>query len=665
MRFRLFRIPLIALICLACFPFSGAAAEIKCETVYTSDSPLLCAVGGQGILLSRDGALLLYPENAREATEIARAGHIVSVAADNREDLFYYLTEEDGVQALHTVTGSGASYGAAASLPEGQSILQMDADGGRLYALNGEGVLYSVFSYGSGADMTEIKANGWQNGGISAFSVYDGLLAVYRPENETLSILRLGDEITLLQSAHIPAAASVQAVQTADGQLYAFVLAEADGVQALLRVSMVDGRTETLDTNLPKDCAGLRRDRTKLYALGKGGTALYALPLQSLTGAAETPTLTFVNVLSTGERFERAAALFHEKYPDVELVRRTVDDMETLATEMMAGSADVDLLAVQESAMFVSSGMMLRAGALLDLNQFDSLTALKAQYRDIWGWTTLDGRWFGVPESPCCPLWKVNTALAEAIGWEIPEGRWTWADFEALSEQVRAYNQSAERPIVLLKDDGGPLPYFLTEYQANHVDIPAGKADYNTGAYVGILTLWQDLCQSGLIDVPLRPVYSREALLTASPNGMPVLLSQMGSDRYILPPTETETSLYPVYDVGFLVLNANTRHLEEAVYFLACYLSPEAERTRISEHTGRWLRDGSGYTDYSRWAQGTSPENEAAWYYALEHSTPEMYLLDISRQQFWTLMPGLLDGSVTPERFAEITQQLADMAFGG
>lgn len=654
------------LICLAFFPFSGAAAEIKCETVYTSGSPLLCAVGGQGVLFSRDGVLLLYPENAREAAEIARAGHIVSVAADNREDLFYYLTEEDGVQALYTVTGSGASYGDAVPLPEGQRILQLDADGGRLYALNEAGVLYSVFPYGSGADMMEIRADGWQNGGVSAFSVYDGLLAVYRPESETLSVLRLGDEIALLQSAHLPAAASVQAVQTADGQLYAFALAEADGGQALLRVSMADGRTETVDTNLPKDCAALRRDRTKLYALGKGGTALYALPLQSLTGASETPTLTFVNLLSTGQRFDRAAALFHEKYPDVELVRREMNDMETLVTEMMAGSADVDLLAVQESAMFVSSGMMLRAGALLDLNRFDSLTALKARYRDIWGWTTLDGKWFGVPESPYCPLWKVNTALAEAIGWEIPEGRWTWADFAALSERVMAYNQSAEKPIVLLKDDGGPLPYFLTEYQANHVDIPAGKADYNTDAYVGVLALWQDLCQSGLVDVPIRPVYGREALLTASPNsGMPALLSQMGSDRYILPPTETETSLYPVYDAGFLVLNANTRHLEEAVYFLACYLSPEAERTRVSEHTGKWLRDGSGYTDYSQWAKGTSPENEAAWYDALEHSAPAMYLLDISRQQYWTLLPGLLDGSVTPERFAEITQQLADMAFGG
>lgn len=648
----------ILLLCLVCFQCSFAAAEVKSETVFSSDAPVQYAVGHQGVLFLRDGALLWFPENARETTEVLRDETIVLAAADRQEDILYYLTEADGVQTIHAVTSGGLPYGEAAPLPAGQTVVQLEADGG-LYALNQRGVLYAVFPFGE-ASMTELKASGWNNQGVSTFSVLDGLLAAYQPDSETLSILRLGGEITLLQSVKLPDVASVQAEQTADGQLCAFVLTDTG---ALLRVSMADGETETIDTNLPKDCAGLRRDRTKLYALGKGGKALYALPLQSLLDAEQTATLTIVNLLTTGNRFEQAAALFHEKYPDVELVQRSVDDMEILATEMMAGSDDVDLLAVQESTMFVSSGLMLRAGAILDLNQFDSLTALKEQYRDIWGWTTLGGKWFGVPEWPSCPLWKVNTALAEAVGWEIPEGRWTWADFEALGERVKAYNEHAERPILLLKEESGLLPYFLQEYQANHVNLLEGRADFMTDAYVGVLTMLQELCQNDLIDEPSRPVYGREALLT--PAQLFFSLSSMGSDRYILPPTETETSLYPVYDAGFLVLNANTRHLDEAVYFLSCYLSPEAERTRVSEHSGKWLKDDSGYTDYSNWARPASPENEALWNIALEHSAPELYLLDISRQQALTLLPGLYDGSVSPEQFAAITQQLADMALGG
>ena len=48
----------------------------------------------------------------------------------------------------------------------------------------------------------------------------------------------------------------------------------------------------------------------------------------------------------------------------------------------------------------------------------------------------------------------------------------------------------------------------------------------------------------------------------------------------------------------------------------------------------------------------------------MTQGAPELSLLDISRQQWQTLLPGLLDGTVSPEQFAAISQQLADMALG-
>ena len=146
---------------------------------------------------------------------------------------------------------------------------------------------------------------------------------------------------------------------------------------------------------------------------------------------------------------------------------------------MMAGSPDIDRIGIQDSYMTISAAMLLRSGALLDFNQFEELTALKEYYRDIFGMVTISGHWYAAPvDGIDMHLWQVNPRLARELGWEIPEGRWTWDDFRALTERIKAYNETAEKPMYLLQDDSYALPYFLMEYQANHIDAYASAALY-------------------------------------------------------------------------------------------------------------------------------------------------------------------------------------------
>ena len=273
---------------------------------------------------------------------------------------------------------------------------------------------------------------------------------------------------------------------------------------------------------------------------------------------------------------------------------------------------------------------------------------------------TISGHWYAAPvDGIDMHLWQVNPRLARELDWEIPEGRWTWDDFRALTERVKAYNETAEKPMYLLQDDSYVLPYFLMEYQANHIDAYAGVADYTSETYLDLLRLWKDLNDSGLIYVAPRtnkPTMGFNVLLYSKRTSR----IATGSLPHILPPTETEDSLYPVYIGGALALNANSQHLEEAVYFLSCYMSVEATSNLLYCNGGMWLKDGERVETFER----VSDENDALWNYLLEHGTPELYLYDIMRQQYDTLLPGLLDGSVTPEQFAQISQQLADMMLG-
>ena len=389
---------------------------------------------------------------------------------------------------------------------------------------------------------------------------------------------------------------------------------------------------------------------------------LLLLPFPAASARAETGrTLTIVNSVGDSARFEKAAELFHARYPDTKILQRRIDDARVLATEIMAGGEGADIVGLQDSFMTVSAAILLKNGALVDLNRFPEFAALKENCLDIFGFVTIDGRWYAVPEEIEEHLFRVNTTLAEKIGWQIPSGRWSMDDFWELALRVKRMNEETEEHIFVLQDDSFLMPYFFHAYQANHVDAFAGRADYDTQAYINLLTRWKELNENGLVcQSPDRvnPKMRADALLYTCR----CPLSVLGEDTCILPPCESDASKYPVYG-GVLSINANTPHMEEAVYFMRCYLSPEALERQYALRDGCWLKEGQAASD-PLFIETVSDENVTLWSAVLENGAPELYLLDISREQYKTLFPALLEGRISPERFAAVSQQLADMALG-
>ena len=654
-RMRLFRCTLLLIVLLAaCCSTASALAAVEAQQVYSSNGPLLFAVGGDGVWLYRQNELLWFGDGDREPQDILHRNDVICLASDTLASQGFYLTRAaDGTRSLHAVTSGGTVV--LDAVPLGESVSDIILSGG-LWALGESGSICSVYT-GDGS-MSVISTSGWDNSDVTTFAAYQNQLLAYKAQTGELVLI---DTITdtVIASVSVPNLCNVQIGRLKDGAPTALALRETDAGHELVMIRMDSGEVEVLDTNLPADCNGLKRNDQTLYTLGNAGTTLFALSLRELYGESDKPTLTLVNERSSADRLPVAIDLFHEKYPDVEVIQREIDDPWVITTEMMAGSPDIDLIGIQDSYMPISAAMLLRSGALLDFDQFEELTALKEHYRDIFGMVTIGGHWYAAPvDLMDMHLWQVNPRLARELGWEPPEGRWTWDDFRALVERVKAYNATAEKPMYLLQEDN-VLPYFLMEYQANHVDAYAGVADYTSETYLDLLRLWKDLNDSGLIYDP--PITSNPTI------GFNVLLYSKRTSRiatgslpHILPPTETEDSLYPVYIAGVLALNANSQHLEEAVYFLSCYMSVEATSNMLYCNGGMWLKDGERVESYEK----VSDENDALWNYLLEHGAPELYLYDILRQQRNTLLPGLLDGTVTPEQFAQISQQLADMMLG-
>lgn len=628
-----------------------AETTVKAERVYSARDGMQYAASSSGLWLNEDGQLKWFQESAFEPMLVREENSVFHIAANENE--LFYLTEDAEGQKLSAVLEGGTLTVDGVRVQSESPIVQMEG----VYALDERGCISSVYAYDG--TLTLLSFEGWTNKDVTAFSLWESYLITYKAESGELTLLNIGTKQAVYPPVTVPSLQWIQVGAVSEERGIAFAL---DVTGDLLRISLTDGSYETLETNLPKDCAGLRRNEKNIYTLGKYYTELYALPIDQLLGGENSKTLTIVNA-GGSMQFDAAINLFHEKYPDVNVVSRNIDDCRIVATEIMGGKEGIDLIGMQEAMMVISAGLLLKSGALLDLNQFEELTALKDEYRDIFGPVTISGHWYAVPQSYCQHPWQVNERLAEQIGWEIPTSRWTWDDFKALAEKVKAWNETAESPIYLLQDDNPLLPYFFQEYQANHVDTFNGKADYQSETYLELLRMWKQLQDDGLLyTLPklLGKAMQRNVLLYAYRTNLP----SMGQGRYIYPPTETLDSRIPVYSIPCIALNANTPHLEEAVYLLACYLSPEAASRAYYWNDGQLLRDRSLYNTEPEWGMNVSEENEALWNEMMTQGVPQLYLLDISRQQWNTLLPGLLEGTVSPEQFAAISQQLADMALG-
>ena len=261
-------------------------------------------------------------------------------------------------------------------------------------------------------------------------------------------------------------------------------------------------------------------------------------------------------------------------------------------------------------------------------------------------------------------LFQVNPKLAEAVGWEIPTGVWTWEDFDALADKVYAYNQTAEKPIYLAGEN--VLTNMRWQYEATHTDYYLGTADFQTAEYLGLLERIQDLSVRGLIYIKdphdLSFDMPDNTLLWAEEHA----LGKLGNDTYVLPPVyDIENPLFLV-DSWCLMANANSRYPEEAAYFLACYASVEATSNQFYLNCGQWLKDKSLYGEQHDMRTPPSAQNEYLYNFVLEHGVPQLRDLELMRLQITEgLLEMLMNGDITPQEYADTMQQKADMLIGG
>ena len=118
---------------------------------------------------------------------------------------------------------------------------------------------------------------------------------------------------------------------------------------------------------------------------------------------------------------QAAIKLFHQKYPDVELIFRRIDDERVVTTELMAGEGGIDVFG-NISNGFTPEGMMLKNGAILDLTDHPDIQKNWESWRDLRKLVSAEGRQFGVLADLTLYAFAVSEPWADKIGWDIPDG---------------------------------------------------------------------------------------------------------------------------------------------------------------------------------------------------------------------------------------------------
>jgi len=650
----------IAAMILTVLVMSLCGAAMAEEIVYYAmgGEELLYAAGEQGIWYYDSGKFLFQDPADGRAKDMYEAENVTQIAAG--ETTLFFTTETDGGTEVSILGPEGFLYQENTKLQIESEVVQIESACDQLFALLSDGKIYRVDAYTGTAE--EMAISGWENERISAFSGYGEYLVTYSAESGVLALLDVPGNT---QIASVPVRNDFSFVQygyeTDDAE---YAVAVTGDPAEMWRIRLTDGETEQVEASLPKKVSGgLRRSERVFYTLNGKGKQVYAIPLSDVSGQAAKGTLTIVDAFFEADWMDAVEDRFHEQYPDIDIVYRSIYDYRVIATEMMSEEGDIDILCVQENAMGACSAQMLRSGAIVEIGERPEIQEHLSAYKDIWNIVSADGHMYAIPVMMEEYLWQVDESLAEKIGWTAPEMEWTWDEFQALAEQVAAYNETAEEHVYLLRN--GYTPYIFLQYQANHVDPYLGTADYETDEFIKLLNIWKYLYDHDLLiyDWEWNFKETRPILLDGGEDYHQAY-QLLRSGTYILPPVTDENTVYPV-EVYTLCVSANSELVDEAVYFLACMLDPQTVLDRkhnggIDCESGMILKDESVYGD--TWK--ATPENDVRWTYSLLHGAPTYYLYDILRTQENEYLPKLFAGEVSAEEYVAVSQRLAEMALG-
>ena len=625
----------------------------------------------QGVWKYEKGVITYQGRDDKYPKTILENDNIQLISPDTMDTgTLYYITKTESGQYLNSITYGGYPISSPKRISDEYLLHAMVADGSNCYLIadtkNGIGQVIKTDVYeGSVIQDEVISAPGFVNENISCISVYKGTLLSFSSEQGILTAISLSSR-KVLSSIHLTNVQTILAGDKYTDIHSAFALT--DEGKALLRIDITTGKAEKMDISAPSGARSLQRDEYTLYITDATGSPLSEYNIASLSGQKITKTLTVVNASLDSPSMLEAIRLFNEKYPDVQVVSRTIDDFRVAATELMAGQGGIDVLHLTGVWSVSPLPKLLKNGAIVDLTDHEHMIKAHENMRNIWGLVSESGRIYGAVSMCEICMWEVNPIYKNKLNWTMPDGRWTIAEFKSLADKVIAYNQTSERHMYLLADSGF-IPNFLELYNAKHLNTYDGTVDYETKEFADLLTLWKYLSDNRLLytyptGIQTGRIGSKDMVSNALLRVNYSSLGGYGESLYILPPTYSPDDPL-VSETYALVANNNSAMREEAAYFVSVYASKAVTRYQFYLNYGQFIDKKEDYAFINMPdIRKVSSENEAKWNYALEHAKTNHTPISLKRIVNTELMPAFLSGEIDKESFARLLQTQAEMMLG-
>lgn len=611
--------------------------------------------------IDENGRVAHYDLQKMIKEDITQLDNVENVAAGTNH-LFVTLKENDrlSVASIGDDTTELKVYPIDADI----HIKQIEAGNGWIYFLGSQGEdkgNYSVYRaepYGF-RYIEELNIAGWSNQNITAIGLWGNKLCAYSALTKQLVLVDV-EQLTMIgESVTVANLSYIVPGDTVNTELHVYALSDPSIENGVWDINMTTGNVSRMSTVLPGDAAGLRRSRTHLFTVADGYTSIYQQAIvQEVQNSSASRTLTLVNwfddVAAPTNRMATAMDKFSQRYPDVSITNVTVDDYRVLVTNMMAGASGYDVLCFQENMLSVPTNIIYKSGALEDLEKYQCIQTMLDGYDDVLDPFRISEHLYGMPVFYWPYTWKLNVDLEEQLGITVPRMGWTWDDFFDLAEKVVAYNSCNKDQIYLLNDQIDVLPYFLTQYSANTIDVMSGTADYGNAEFIRLLGRWTDLCQKGLIAFNTGEEMTA-ALLSTQDEGYYAM-----SGTIIMPPVFDEATRYPA-QCTYGCINANSNMKEEAAYFMACYFDTAVMNDMMVVYNcGYLMKEELRHMDILR----ISDENQMVWQSMLRNAVQKYYIGDLYKDQWQNLYPKLVSGEITPEQYAQTCQRRAEMVLG-
>ena len=444
-----------------------------------------------------------------------------------------------------------------------------------------------------------------------------------------------------------------------------YALVRADGNRKINCVSMEDGGL-SLAKQLEQRAYAytlFEANGMGIYTMGHGRelgqydvNELIFVPWDELLPGAEvTEQLTVVNVRSS-DRLTKAIEMFNERYPHIRIVQVSNSSDHQLMADIMAGKGNADIVFSQINGG-ADPQLMAKAGAVVNLAEYDEFMENLAQWYDVSGLVGSDDYVYCVAESSRIYSWSYNATILNAVGIPLPQENWIWDDFFEIGRKIAQYNQENGKNYKLLGENG--TPYLVLQYHNNTMKLLEGTASYDNETFRSLISQWKEMEQLGLV--------GRSGTGAFNVNSSGMAYSGLLQNQLIYPPVVDENTRWPVNTITGVV-NANCENIEAAVYFMTCFISPEAMTTGQFASSGKLIADDSLYPEGSlepdSYRHTPTAENAAYWQRMIENGVAELMYNDVLRTFVKELYPQYLNDEIDLDTMLRMLQQRADMMLG-